>query len=241
MTASASPRPQLILLPGLLNDAELWRDQISGLADVARPRVPDLTPYATIRDMALSVLDKAEPSFALAGFSMGGYVAQEIARIAPERIERLALLDTSIRVDTPERAAQRRALNKAAAKGGTFLGIGQAIMKSYVDASRLDDAELTGRIVDMTQRLGRDVFLRQNSLEREDGEAALRALRAPLVIIVGENDQITPAEGHRAMAEAIGCSHLLVIPNAGHMTPMEAPGPVNGALRHWLQRPAGKR
>jgi len=236
-----SSLPQLILLPGLLNDAELWRDQISGLADVARPWVPDLAPYATIREMAESVLEKAEPTFALAGFSMGGYVAQEIARRAPQRIERLALLDTSIRVDTPARAAQRKALNKAAAKGGTFLGIGQTIMKSYIDASRLEDIELTSRIVDMTQRLGREVFLRQNSLEREDGEAALRALRVPLVIIVGENDQITPASGHREMAEAIGCSHLVVIPNTGHMTPMEAPGPVNGALRHWLARPLGRR
>lgn len=240
-TMTAPPLPQLILLPGLLNDAELWRDQIADLSDVARCWVPDLTQGETIRALAESVLAQAEPTFALAGFSMGGYVAQEIARLAPERIERLALLDTAIRIDTPERAAQRRALNKAAAKGGTFLGIGQAIMKSYVDASRLDDADLTGRIVAMTQRLGREVFLRQNSLEREDGEAALKALRVPLAIIVGESDQITPAEGHREMARAIGCTHLLVIPNTGHMTPMEAPGPVNGALRHWLARPAGHR
>ena len=241
VVAMTAALPQLILLPGLLNDAELWRDQIADLSDVARCWVPDLTQGETIRALAESVLEAAEPTFALAGFSMGGYVAQEIARLAPERIERLALLDTAIRVDTPERAAQRRALNKAAAKGGTFLGIGQAILKSYVDASRLDDADLTGRIVEMTQRLGREVFLRQNSLEREDGEAVLKALRVPLTIIVGENDQITPAEGHREMARAIGCTHLLVIPKTGHMTPMEAPGPVNGALRHWLARPAGKR
>ena len=114
-------------------------------------------------------------------------------------------------------------------------------MKSYIDASRLDDHDLTGRIVAMTQRLGRKVFIRQNSLEREDGEAALRALRVPLAIICGENDQITPAAGHREMARAIGCSHLLIIPQAGHMTPMEAAGPVNGALRHWLERPAGHK
>lgn len=235
------PLPQLILLPGLLNDAELWRDQVSGLADVARPLVPDLTRGESIHELAEAVLADAEPTFALAGFSMGGYVAQEIARQAPERIERLALLDTSIRVDTPDRAARRRALTEAARKPGEFIGIGQTILKSYVDASRLDDAELTGRIIDMTQRLGREVFIRQNSLEREDGQAALRALRVPLVIICGENDQITPAKGHREMAKAIGCSHLLVIPNAGHMTPMEAPGPVNGALRHWLERPSGQR
>ena len=234
--ALTDPRPQLILLPGLLNDAELWRDQIGGLADVARCQVSDLTRGESIRALAEQVLDEAEPTFALAGFSMGGYVAQEIARIAPERIERLALIDTSIRVDTPERAAQRRAVSAAAGHDGAFLGVADRLMASYVDASRLDDADLTGRIQAMTQRLGREVFLRQNSLPREDGQAALRALRCPIVIICGQNDAITPLAGQREMARAIGCSHLLIIPHTGHMTPMEAPGAVNGALRHWLGR-----
>ncbi len=228
--------PQLLLLPGLLNDAELWRDQIGGLADVARCHVPDLTQGETLRELAERVLDAAEPTFALAGFSMGGYVAQEIARLAPERIERLALIDTAIRVDTPERAAQRRAVNAAASHDGAFLGIADRLMASYVDASRLSDKALTGRIQAMTQRLGREVFLRQNSLPREDGEAALRALRCPIVVICGEHDAITPPAGQRDMAAAIDCSHLVVIPNAGHMTPMETPGAVNGALRHWLER-----
>ena len=228
------PRPQLILLPGLLNDAELWRDQISGLADIARCHVADLTRGETLRELALSVLAEAEPSFALAGFSMGGYVAQEIARLAPQRIERLALLDTSMRADSPERAARRAALSQAARRPGEFIGISHAILKSYVDPSRLGDADLTGRILAMTQRLGREVFLRQNGLPRQDGEAALKALTCPVLILCGETDQITPAAGHRQMAEAIGGAHLRVIPGAGHMTPMEAPGPVNGALRHWL-------
>jgi pimeloyl-ACP methyl ester carboxylesterase len=230
------PRPQLILLPGLLNDAELWRDQISGLADVARCQVADLTQGATLAELAESVLAQAEPTFALAGFSMGGYVAQEIARRAPERIERLALLDTSIRADTPERAAQRRALTAAARRPGQFLGITERILASYIDPSRLDDEDLTSRIQAMTRRLGREVFLRQNALERFDGAAALRALNKPIQIICGENDAITPAEGHREMARAIGCTHLLVIPGAGHMTPMEAPEAVNQALRRWLAR-----
>ena len=235
------PLPQLILLPGLLNDSELWRDQIAGLSDVARPLVADLTRGNTLGELARQLLEIAEPTFALAGFSMGGYVAQEVARIAPQRIERLALLDTSIRADSPERATRRKALTEAARRPGAFLGISEGILKSYIDPSRLDDADLTGRIIAMTQRLGREVFIRQNSLERFDGEAAVKALRCPLTIICGESDQITPAAGHREMAAAIGCAHLLVIPGAGHMTPMEAPGPVNGALRHWLERPAGSR
>lgn len=228
--------PQLLLLPGLLNDAELWRDQVMGLADVARCRVADLTRGESLRDLAEQVLAEAGPTFALAGFSMGGYVAQEIARIAPERIERLALIDTAIRADTPERAAQRRAVNAAASHEGAFLGVADRLMASYVDPSRLADKDLTGRIQAMTQRLGRDVFLRQNGLVREDGAAALRALRCPIVIICGEHDAITPLAGQHEMARAIGCTHMVVIPNAGHMTPMEAPQAVNAALRRWLAR-----
>jgi pimeloyl-ACP methyl ester carboxylesterase len=228
--------PQLLLLPGLLNDAELWRDQVTGLADVARCRVADLTRGESLRELAEQVLAEAEPTFALAGFSMGGYVAQEIARIAPERIERLALIDTAIRADTPERAAQRRAVNAAASHEGAFLGVADRLMASYVDPSRLADKDLTGRIQAMTQRLGREVFLRQNGLAREDGAAALRALRCPIVIICGEHDAITPLAGQHEMARAIGCTHMVVIPNAGHMTPMEAPQAVNAALRRWLAR-----
>jgi pimeloyl-ACP methyl ester carboxylesterase len=230
------PLPQLILLPGLLNDAELWRDQLTGLVDVARCQVADLTHGESLRDLAEQVLAEAAPTFAVAGFSMGGYVAQEIARIAPERIERLALVDTAIRADTAERAAQRRAVNAAASHEGAFLGVADRLMASYVDASRLDDKDLTGRIQAMTQRLGREVFLRQNGLAREDGAAALRSLRCPIVIICGEHDAITPLAGQHEMAHAIGCSHMVIIPNAGHMTPMEAPEAVNAALRRWLAR-----
>jgi pimeloyl-ACP methyl ester carboxylesterase len=236
MTPPQDAPPQLLLLPGLLNDAELWRDQISGLADVARCRVADLTHGESLRDLAEQVLADAEPTFALAGFSMGGYVAQEIARIAPERIQRLALIDTAIRADTPERAAQRRAVNAAASHEGAFLGVADRLMASYVDASRLGDKDLTGRIQAMTQRLGREVFLRQNGMPREDGEAALRALRCPIVIICGEHDAITPLAKQHEMAHAIGCTHMAVIPDAGHMTPMEAPEAVNAALRRWLAR-----
>lgn len=236
MPMTQSRIPQLLLLPGLLNDAELWRDQIAGLSDVARCQVADLTRGESLRELAEQALTDAEPTFALAGFSMGGYVAQEIARIAPERIERLALIDTGIRVDTPERAAQRTATNAAAGREGAFLGIADRLMASYVDTSRLSDKDLTGRIQAMTQRLGREVFLRQNALPRVDGAAALRALRCPIVIICGEHDAITPLAGQHEMAHAIGCTHMVVIPDAGHMTPMEAPEAVNAALRRWLAR-----
>src|SRR5688572_7400525 len=100
--ADAGQAP-LILIPGLLNDADLWRDQVLGLSGMATCQVADITKGTTLRELAEGVLADALERFALAGFSLGGYVAQEVARIAPERITRLALLDTSIRPDTPER------------------------------------------------------------------------------------------------------------------------------------------
>src|SRR3954471_16328726 len=113
---------QLILIPGLLNDADLWRDTISELSDVATCHVADITQGETLGELARSVLAEAAPRFSLVGFSLGGYVAQEIARLAPERIIRLALLDTSIHADTPARTATRRALDKAARLRGKFHG-----------------------------------------------------------------------------------------------------------------------
>jgi pimeloyl-ACP methyl ester carboxylesterase len=226
--------PTLLLLPGLLNDAELWRDQIAALSDVAECRVPDLTQGETLEALAEGVLAGAPPRFALAGFSFGGYVAQEIARLAPERIDRLALLDTAIRVDTPERAVFRRGLTKAARMDGKFQGIADRMLASYIDHSRLSDAELTGRIKSMTQRLGREVFIRQNEIERRDGEAVLRALTCPILILCGENDEITPLADMRAIADFLPGASFVAIRGTGHLTPMEKPEAVNNALRDWL-------
>ena len=228
--------PQLILLPGLLNDAELWRDQIAGLAGIADCYVPDLTRGETLEALAGQVLAEASPRFALAGFSFGGYVAQEIARQAPERIERLALLDTAIRVDTPERAAFRRGLTRAARLPGTFQGITDRMLASYIDRSRLADTELTGRIKTMTQRLGREVFIRQNEVERGDGEDVLRGLACPILVLCGERDQITPLADMREIAALSPHAELVVVPGSGHLTPMERPDAVNAALRDWLAR-----
>src|SRR5262245_52622153 len=110
-------RTPLILLPGLLCDAALWRGQVEELADLAEPWVADLTRDDSVTVMAQRVLAQAPPRFALAGLSMGGYVAQEIMRQAPRRVERLALLDTSGRADAPEQSARRRGLIELAEKG----------------------------------------------------------------------------------------------------------------------------
>jgi len=232
--SSRERRPELILLPGLLCDDELWRDQLIGLADAAVCRVADLTVGRTIEELAQRVLAAAPPSFALAGFSFGGYVAQEIARQAPVRVERLALLGTSIRPDTPERAAVRRSLADAAAAPAAFRGISDRLLRSFVDPARLGDEALVGRIRAMTTRLGRDVFLRQNAMVRRDGEAVLRGLACPLLVACGENDTLTPLAQHRALAAMIATARLCVIEGSGHLAPMEQPDAVTAALRAWL-------
>src|SRR4051794_31489225 len=211
-------RPELILLPGLMCDADLWRDVIAGLSGEADCRVPDLSRGETLAELARSVLDEAAPTFALAAFSLGGYVAQEIARQAPGRIARLALLDTAIRVDTAERAATRRALIAAARLPGRFKGITDRMLPTYVDPSRLSDTDLVGRIRAMNERLGRDVFIRQNTiaLERPDGEAALRALACPALILCGEHDSLTPAADHAEMAALLTAAELVVVAGSGH-------------------------
>lgn len=230
-----SARPDLLLLPGLLNDGELWRDQLEALADIADCQVGDLTGADTLGEVAEQVLDAAPPVFALAGFSLGGYVAQEILRQAAQRVTRLALLDTSYKADTPARAQQRRA-QEAAVRKGAFHGFGDSLMRAYTDPVHHGDTALMHRIRAMTQRLGAEVFLRQSGLERHDGSAVLRAFDRPALVLVGEHDGITPPAVHEQMAALLPDATLVRVPQSGHLSPMEQPEAVSTALRDWLLR-----
>jgi pimeloyl-ACP methyl ester carboxylesterase len=224
----------LLLLPGFLCDEDLWRDQLTGLADVADGRVADLGHGDSIAALARQVLATAPPRFALAGFSFGGYVAQEIARQAPQRIERLALLDTSFHADTPERIAQRRAANKSVSLPGEFLGMTEQLLPSFIAAERLHDTALVQRINAMTLRQGREVFVRQNAMRREDGAAVLRGLACPVLVLCGRHDVLTPPALHREMAALMPQAGLVVVEDSGHMSPMEQPAAVTRAMRQWL-------
>jgi pimeloyl-ACP methyl ester carboxylesterase len=227
-------RAHLILIPGLLTDADLWRDQIDELSDIATCCVADITNGTTLTQLANSILADAPERFALAGFSLGGYVAQEVARIAPDRITRLALLDTSISPDTPERLSNRRALNKAAREPGKFHGFGNRLLTTYLDSSHVADEQIVARIRAMTERLGLETFVRQNSIERKDGTDVIRSLTCPVLILCGENDQVTPLASHYEMARLAPHAKLVVIARSGHMSPLENPQAVVLALREWL-------
>ena len=226
----------LLLLPGLLNDADLWQAQLRDLADIADCQVADLTRHEDLDALVQAVLDAAPARFALAGFSLGGWIAQHILRRAPERVERLALVGTSYLPDTPERQAQREKQQAIVSVAGNFHGFGNSMMRRYVDASRLDDEALRETVRGMTMRLGPSVFLRQNALPRLDGTAVLQAFCGPSLVVCGINDAITPVQRSHEMTALLADAELVELPGCGHLAPLEQPEAVSAAMRRWLTR-----
>ena len=231
---ASSPRPSLLLLPGLLCDARLWRDQVEDLADLADIAVPDLTLDDSVGAMAARVLAQAPARFALGALSMGGYVAFEILRQAPQRVERLALLSTSARADPPKRAAVRRA-SLALAERGRFAGVTRKLLPQLVHASRVD-TPVGEEVMAMAERVGRDAFLRQQRaiLERPDSQPLLPTLSMPTVVGVGDDDRMTAPEESRILQAGIAGARLHVFTDCGHLPPMEKPRETNDLLRAWL-------
>lgn len=225
----------LVLLPGLLCDRALWRRQIEALGDVAEPWVADLTHDASLPAMARRVLAEAPPRFALAGLSMGGYCALEVMRQAPERVERLALLDTGARADAPEQTARRRGLIELAEKGD-FKGVTPRLLPLFLHPDHLKDAKLVGEVTAMAARVGKDAFLRQQTaiMGRIDSRPSLAAIACPTLVLCGRDDQLTPLALHEEIVSLVRGARLDVIDHCGHLSTMERPEAVNAELRQWL-------
>ena len=229
-------KPNLVLVPGLLCDAALWRGQVEDLADIAEPWVADVTRDDSVTAMARRVLAEAPAGrFALAGLSMGGYVAQAIMREAPERVERLALLDTAAAADTPEQTARRRGLMDLAEKG-EFHGARSRLVSSFIHADRMSDKALTDDVAAMTERVGKDAFLRQQRaiIGRPDNRPNLPQIDCPTLVLCGRQDQLTPLAWSEEMAVLIPGAILEVIEECGHLTTMERPWETSVAMRQWL-------
>ncbi len=228
-------RTPLLLLPGLLCDDELWRHQAATLADVAEIRVADLTRHDHLAAMARDVLADAPETFALAGLSMGGYLAQEIMRQAPDRVERLALLDTSAHADTPERSQRRRDL-MALAERGAFKGVTPRLLPELIHPDRLGDRAFAAAVLAMAERVGREAFLRQQVaiMTRPDSRRDLGAIHCPTLVLCGRQDALTPLAVHEEMAEKIPRATLVVVEDCGHLAPLEQPHAVSAVIRYWL-------
>ena len=226
----------LVLLPGLLCDEKLWAPQMQALADMADCQVADLTRHESVTEMAASVLADAPARFALAGLSMGGYVAQEIMRQAPGRVLKLALLDTSPRADTEEQSVRRRGLIELAQKG-RFKGVTPRLLPLLIHPDRQQDEKLTSVIFAMAEHVGMDGFIRQQKaiMGRPDGRADLAKIAVPTLVLCGRQDALTPLDLHKEMAAGIAGSRLVVVEESGHLPTLERPAEVNMALREWLR------
>jgi len=229
-------RIPLALCPGLLLDGRLWQHQIESLADVADCQVADFTAQESIAAMARDVLQAMPRRFAVAGLSMGGYVALEVVAQAPERVSHLALLDTRAVVDTPEEASRRRGMMELAQKG-QFKGVTPKLLPLLLHPDHLGDQPLVDLVTDMAAAVGRDAFLRQEAalLNRPDRSGFLPGITQPTLVLCGRQDRITPLAHSEAMARAIPRAKLVVVEASGHLTALEQPEAVNAAMRAWLQ------
>ncbi|WP_085375491.1 alpha/beta fold hydrolase [Magnetospirillum sp. ME-1] len=225
----------LVLLPGLLNDHRLWSAQAAALAGLAEVMVGDLTQDDSLGAMAERVLGAAPASFALAGLSMGGYVAMEIMRRAPHRVERLALLDTTARPDLPEQTQRRKDAVDLARSGG-FDKIMPTMLPLLLHPDHLRDEAITGLAKDMARMVGAEGFARQQAaiMARPDSRDSLAAIACPTLVLCGAEDGLTPPDRHDEMAALIRGARRVSIPHCGHLSPIEQPEAVSASLREWL-------
>lgn len=230
-----SAKLPLMLLPGLLCDEALWAPQIAALSDLAAPMVADLTRDESLPAMARRVLAEAPERFALAGLSMGGYLALEIMRQSPERVVKLALMDTSARADTPEQAARRRGFIELANKG-QFRGITPRMLPVYLHPDHLADPSITDVVTGMAERLGKDAYLRQITaiMGRPDSRPDLPRIAVPTLVLCGRQDQATPYELNAEIAALIPGARFVALECCGHLATLEKPAEVAAAMREWL-------
>jgi pimeloyl-ACP methyl ester carboxylesterase len=214
----------ILLLPGLNCSARLYAAQIPVLWTLGSVTVADHRRDDTMSVVARRILDAAPPRFRLAGLSMGGYIALEIMRQAPERAAKLALFDTSARADTPEQTGRRRELI-ALAREDRMAEINDILWPLLVHESRADDIGLRADIDKMAFETGTEAFIRQQLaiISRTDTRPALAAIRCPTLVVVGEGDRLTPPELARELAAGIPGARLETIMGSGHLTTMEKP------------------
>jgi pimeloyl-ACP methyl ester carboxylesterase len=232
-------RPPLLLLPGLASDAELFGPQLEDLAVVADVRVADLAKHDTMAALAADALAQAPwPRFALGGLSMGGYVAYEILRQAPQRVSALALMDTSARPDTPESTENRRRLMSLAERD--FPAVVETLLPKLMTPGHAADPRLAKVVRDMAQRVGPDAFVRQERaiIGRADSRPDLARIACPTIVMAGADDQLMPREILAEQATGIRGAELVFVDDCGHLSSIEQPAKVNAALRRWLARTA---
>lgn len=225
----------LVLLSGSLSDEYIWSRQQAALAGEYNIVCPHLHDHGSLEEMAAEALKEAPASFALAGAALGARIALEMYRIAPDRIERLALISASLNPVAEGEAEHRQEMIDKAYEVG-IEKLAAAFMPRMIHASRHDDAELMAGLVAMASRFTPDGFAREahTLLKRPDQASILGTIHCPAMVMTGSEDSLSPIERAREIAAAIPNAKLVVIEGAGHFPMLEQPEAVTAEMRRWL-------
>jgi pimeloyl-ACP methyl ester carboxylesterase len=229
----------LLLIPGFMADATLWDALKDEMTDDLAPFGPlvatDLSRGEDIETMAAALLSDAPETFVAVGFSMGGYVARELARIAPERVTALIQIATSARGDTEELIRQRRSALKAAPRA--FKGLSRPAIISSLHPDLATDEVMITCVRDMGLRLGGEVFHRQSAMARAGDLDRLSEIRQPTLIIAADADRLRGPDEAEELHRGIAGSTLVYIADSGHMIPLEQPQALARVISGWLGEP----
>ena len=228
----------LVLLPGMMCDARLFAPQINDLSRDHAVMVAPITQGERVEEIASALLPLLPPKFALAGLSMGGIVAMELLRRAPERITRIALMDTNPLAETPQTAAAYEPMI-IGARAGRLDEVMRGFMRPDFLAPGPGRIAVLNKVFEMAQDLGPEIMVRQvRALQRRrDQQPTLRRCKVPALVMCGAHDTLTPLKRHAFMAELIPYARLEVIEDAGHLPTLEAPKAVTAVLRAWMKQP----
>lgn len=226
----------LVLVPGLLCSARLYAPQIPALWQFGPVTVADHRRDATIEGIARRILAAAPPRFALAGLSMGGYIAFSMVELAPERVIKLALLDTSARPDSPEQTTAREKFI-ATAQAGKLSEVVDALIPRFLHKARQGDEGLKRIVREMAADTGVEAFVHQEKalIARVDSRPMLPTIRCPTLVLVGDGDELTPLRLSEEIANGIPDARLVTVPECGHLSTLEKPEAVNQAMAKWLE------
>jgi pimeloyl-ACP methyl ester carboxylesterase len=225
----------ILLVPGLASSARIYAPVVPALWRFGPVMIANHVRDDSMADIAARVLGEAPPRFALAGHSMGGYIALEIMRQAPERVMKLALINTQARPDTPEATARRLGLMERARRG-ELRAVREESLPELVHPSRRDDAEILKLVHAQDEDVGVQGYLRQQRaiIARADSRPTLATIKCPTLVLTGDADNTIPNAFSKEMAESIAGARLVILDRCGHLPQAEQPEATVQALTEWL-------